>query len=68
MKFFIIVMFIEHAIILLKAYLEEYIQDTPKFVEKKAVKVQHQIEEMGIKLKELEKQEIIDQLKLDKKN
>ena len=44
MKFFIIVMFIEHLIILFKVYLEEYIEDVPNFVLKKAIKVQHQIE------------------------
>jgi hypothetical protein len=41
MKFFIIVMFIEHLIILFKVYLEEYIEDVPSFVVKKAIKVQH---------------------------
>ena len=48
MKFFIIVMFIEHCIILFKVYLEEYIQDVPAFVVKKAIKVQHQIEYIQI--------------------
>ena len=32
MKFVIIVMFIEHVIVLVKVYLEEYIEDVPKFV------------------------------------
>jgi hypothetical protein len=52
MTFFIIVMFIEHLIVLFKVYLEEVIQDVPKFVEKKAIKVQHQIEDMGKQQKE----------------
>ena len=41
MKFFIILMFIEHGIVLFKVYLEEIIEDVPKFVQKKAFKVQH---------------------------
>jgi len=36
MKFVIIVMFIEHVIVLVKVYLEEYIEDVPKFVKKKS--------------------------------
>ena len=68
MTFFIIVMFIEHFIVLFKVYLEEIIQDVPKFVEKKAIKVQHQIEDMGKQQKEADMQGIINKLKLDKKN
>jgi hypothetical protein len=32
MKFFIIIMFIEHFIALFKIYIEEIIEDAPKFV------------------------------------
>ena len=46
MKFFIILMFIEHVIVLFKMYIEEVIEDSPKFVEKKASKVQHEMEKM----------------------
>jgi len=40
MQFFIILMFIEHFIILFKFFLEEWIPDTPPFVERRAIKVQ----------------------------
>jgi len=55
LKFFIILMFIEHFIILFKFFLEEWIPDSPPFVERRAIKVQQRIESMGLANKEREK-------------
>jgi hypothetical protein len=59
LQFFIILMFIEHLIILFKFFLEEWIPDSPAFVELRAIKVQQQIESMSLVNKENEKKEQI---------
>ena len=41
MNFFVIIIFIEHSIVIFKAFLEEYIEDVPSFVIKRSIKVQH---------------------------
>jgi hypothetical protein len=67
MKFVIIMMFIEHVIVLVKVYLEEYIEDVPKFVLKKAIKVQREIEKLGIDQKDKIIQDLEKEMK-DKDN
>ena len=68
MKFLIILVFAEHIIVVFKAFLEEWIPDTPPFVVKKAERCTTQLEEMMLMQKEAEKQEVIQGLKesLDK--
>ena len=63
MKFLIILVFAEHIIVVFKAFLEEWIPDTPPFVVKKAERCTTQLEEMMLMQKEAEKQEVIQGLK-----
>ena len=46
MKFLIILVFAEHVIVVFKAFVEEWIPDTPPFVVKKADRCETQLDEM----------------------
>ena len=63
MKFLIILVFAEHVIVVFKAFLEEWIPDTPSFVVKRADRCETELAEMVLMQNEAEKQEDIDRLR-----